>query len=140
LRPAPPAAAPRPPGRRDRAAAGWRRGPGGPAPRGGARGADGDGGGRGCGLADATGGEHERQRDDEGCLAEHGDPPRVQAVLAVVGQQELAEARPSALAGIGEKDAELLAQALGIKTIRDMANSKFFKWARAIVIAADLEE
>ena len=54
--------------------------------------------------------------------------------------KELAEAPPSALAGISEKDAELLAQALGIKTIRDLANNKFFKWARAIVIAADLEE
>jgi len=54
--------------------------------------------------------------------------------------KKLAEAPPSALAGISEKDAELLAQALGIKTIRDMANNKFFKWARAIVIAADLEE
>ena len=54
--------------------------------------------------------------------------------------KELAEAPPSALAGVSEKDAELLAQALGIRTIRDMANSKFFKWARAIVIAADVEE
>ena len=54
--------------------------------------------------------------------------------------KEIAEAPPSALAGVSEKDAELLAQAFGIKTIRDMANSKFFKWARAIVIAADVEE
>ena len=54
--------------------------------------------------------------------------------------KEIAEAPPSALAGVSEKDAELLAQALGITTIRDMANSKLFKWAQAIVIAADLEE
>jgi hypothetical protein len=53
--------------------------------------------------------------------------------------KEIAEAPVSALAGVTEKDAELLAQAFGIKTVRDMANSKFFKWARAIVIAADLE-
>ena len=54
--------------------------------------------------------------------------------------KELAEAPVSALAGVTEKDAERLAQALGIKTIRDMANNKSFKWARASVIAADLEE
>jgi len=52
----------------------------------------------------------------------------------------VAEAPVSALAGVSEKDAELLAQAFGIRTIRDMANSKSFKWARAVVIAADLEE
>ena len=54
--------------------------------------------------------------------------------------KETAEAPVSALAGVSEKDAELLSQAFGIKTIRDMANSKPFKGARAIVIAADLEE
>lgn len=54
--------------------------------------------------------------------------------------REIAEAPVSALAGVTEKDADLLAQAFGIKTIRDLANNKPFKWARAIVIAADLEE
>ena len=54
--------------------------------------------------------------------------------------KEVAEAPVSALAGVTEQDAELLAQAFGIQTIRDLANHKPFKWARAIVIAADVEE
>ena len=54
--------------------------------------------------------------------------------------KEVAEAPVSALAGVTEKDAELLAQAFGIKTIRDLANSQPLQWARAVVIAADLEE
>jgi hypothetical protein len=53
--------------------------------------------------------------------------------------KEIAEAPVSALAGVTEQDAELLAQAFGIETERDMANSKLFKWGRAIVIAADLD-
>jgi hypothetical protein len=46
--------------------------------------------------------------------------------------KEVAEAPVSALAGVTEKDAELLAQAFGIKTIRDLTNDKHHKWARAI--------
>jgi hypothetical protein len=54
--------------------------------------------------------------------------------------KEVAEAPVSALAGVTEEEGELLAQAFGIKTVRDLANDKHFKWARAIVIAADLED
>jgi hypothetical protein len=60
-----------------------------------------------------------------------------------VGRQSfkaLAEAPPSTLAGVNQQDAERLAQALGIRSIRAMANSQVFKLARAMVIAADLKE
>lgn len=36
--------------------------------------------------------------------------------------KDLAEAPPSALAGVTEQDAERLAQAFGIKTVRDIAS------------------
>ena len=54
--------------------------------------------------------------------------------------KELVKAPVSALQGVSDNDAKLLAEAFGIKTIGDLANNKFFKWARAIVLAADLEE
>jgi predicted RecB family nuclease len=53
--------------------------------------------------------------------------------------RELADAPVAALAGVTEADAKRLEEAFGIKTVRDLANNKYFKWARAIVIAADLE-
>ena len=62
------------------------------------------------------------------------------AVSAVRGSRVVAEAPVSALAGVTEKDAELLAQAFGIKTIHALVNNNPSKWARAIVIAANLEE
>ncbi len=45
---------------------------------------------------------------------------------------ELLRAPVSALKGVSKRDGELLDDAFGIKTIGDLANSKFFKWAEAI--------
>jgi hypothetical protein len=54
--------------------------------------------------------------------------------------KELADSPVDALAGISASDAKLLAAAFGVKTIRDLANLKYTKWARAIVTLADQEE
>lgn len=53
--------------------------------------------------------------------------------------KELADAPVDALAGVSAKDAEALMAAFGVKTIRDLANLKYSKWARAIVTLADQE-
>jgi hypothetical protein len=50
--------------------------------------------------------------------------------------QELANAPVSALSGVTEKDAELLKEAFGIKTIKDMGTNKYFRWAQAIATLA----
>lgn len=52
---------------------------------------------------------------------------------------EIAGAPPSALEGITEEHDKLLAQ-LGIKTVRDLAEWKYFGWAHAIVELAKLEQ
>lgn len=49
---------------------------------------------------------------------------------------ELAKAPVAALAGVSEADAAALQQALGIKTIADLANNKFVRWAQAITALA----
>jgi hypothetical protein len=54
--------------------------------------------------------------------------------------KELADAPVDALQGVSAKDAEALKAAFGVKTIRDLANLKYAKWARAIAILADHEE
>lgn len=54
--------------------------------------------------------------------------------------KELAEAPVDALQGVSAKDAEALKNAFNVKTIRDLANLKYSKWARAIVALADQEE
>ena len=46
---------------------------------------------------------------------------------------ELAEAPIDAIAGISKGDAEALAQALRIKTIRDLAENKYVLIAQAVV-------
>lgn len=53
--------------------------------------------------------------------------------------KELADAPVSAIAGITEKDADLLKQAFNVKTVRDLAHLKYVKWAQAIVTAAEVE-
>ncbi|MFN0029463.1 MAG: hypothetical protein ACKV2O_20105 [Acidimicrobiales bacterium] len=45
---------------------------------------------------------------------------------------ELAKAPVTALQGVSDADGEALAKALGIKTIGDLANNKFVRWAQAI--------
>ena len=54
--------------------------------------------------------------------------------------KEIADAPVDALQGVSEKDAELLKQAFNVKTVRDLANLKYAKLARAIVTLADTEE
>ncbi len=46
---------------------------------------------------------------------------------------ELLDAPVAALAGVSEGDAEHLEAAFGIKTVRDLGTSKYFKLASALV-------
>jgi hypothetical protein len=54
--------------------------------------------------------------------------------------KEVADAPVDALQGVSENDAKLLKEAFNVKTIRDLANLKYVKWAQAIVTLADTEE
>ena len=47
--------------------------------------------------------------------------------------EELADAPVDALQGVSAGDAELLEKAFKIKTIRDLAENKYFRWAQGIV-------
>jgi hypothetical protein len=51
----------------------------------------------------------------------------------------IADAPVDALQGISERQATLLQEAFRIKTVRDLANNRFFRTARGIVILADTE-
>lgn len=53
--------------------------------------------------------------------------------------KELADAPVSALAGVSEADAELLAKAFKVKTVRDLAQLKYVRWAQAIVALGEVE-
>ncbi len=53
--------------------------------------------------------------------------------------REIAAAPVSALQGVTEKDAELLQQAFGVKTVGDLGKLKFARWAAAIAVLAELE-
>jgi hypothetical protein len=46
---------------------------------------------------------------------------------------ELLDSPVSALAGVSDGDAEHLATAFGIKTVRDLGTNKYFKLAQALV-------
>lgn len=46
--------------------------------------------------------------------------------------EELAEAPVDALQGVSKSDAELLEKAFKIRTIRDLAENKHFRWAQGI--------
>jgi hypothetical protein len=46
---------------------------------------------------------------------------------------EVLDAPVSALAGVSDGDAEHLASAFGIKTVRDLGANKYFKLAQALV-------
>ena len=54
--------------------------------------------------------------------------------------KELADAPVDAPAGVSENDAKLLKEAFNVKTVRDLANLKYVKWAQAIVTLADTEQ
>lgn len=51
--------------------------------------------------------------------------------------QEVADAPVAALAGVSENAAELIKQALGIKTIRQLGTNQYFLAAQAIANLAD---
>jgi hypothetical protein len=51
--------------------------------------------------------------------------------------EEILEASPAALAGVTEKDAELLQQALSIRTVRDLGSNKHFALAGVLVALAN---
>ncbi len=53
---------------------------------------------------------------------------------------EILAASPAALAGVSEKDAELLKQAFGIASIKDMATNKFFLTAQALANLAAVKK
>lgn len=54
--------------------------------------------------------------------------------------KEILEAPVSALAGVSEKDGQLLEEALQIKTVGDLAKNKYFIWAQAISALSETEE
>ncbi len=54
--------------------------------------------------------------------------------------KEIADAPVDALEGVSASDAELLQKAFNVKTIRDLANLKYVKWAQAIVALSDIEQ
>ena len=54
--------------------------------------------------------------------------------------KELVNSPVDALQGVSEGDAKLLLEAFNVKTIGDLANLKYVKWAQAIVNLADTEE
>jgi hypothetical protein len=49
---------------------------------------------------------------------------------------DLAAAPVSALQGLSEADGEVLAKAIGVKTVHDLATNKFVLWAQAINVLA----
>jgi len=53
--------------------------------------------------------------------------------------KELVNAPVSALQGVSEGDAEKLKDAFKIKTIKQLANLKYVRWAQAIVTLSEVE-
>jgi len=53
--------------------------------------------------------------------------------------REIANASPSVLQGVSEKDATLLREAFAIRTVRDLATNRYFLWAQAITTLAEQE-
>ena len=47
--------------------------------------------------------------------------------------KEVLDASPAALAGVTDKDAELLAEAFGIKTVRQLGENRFLAVAAVLV-------
>ena len=46
--------------------------------------------------------------------------------------KEILDASPAALAGVTDKDAQLLDEAFGVKTVRQLGENKFFAVAAAL--------
>jgi len=54
--------------------------------------------------------------------------------------KELVNAPVDALQGLSAGDAKLLYDAFKVKTVGDLANLKYVRWAQAIVALADTEQ
>lgn len=54
--------------------------------------------------------------------------------------KELADAPVQIIAGVSASDAEQLKLIFGVKTVRDLANLKYVKWAQAVVTLAEMEQ
>ncbi|TGN17318.1 hypothetical protein [Leptospira idonii] len=54
--------------------------------------------------------------------------------------KEIADAPVDALQGVSEGDAKHLKEAFNVKTVKDLANLKYVKWAQAIVTLAETEK
>lgn len=54
--------------------------------------------------------------------------------------KEIADSPVDALQGVSEGDAQKLKDAFNVKTVRDLAELKYVKWAQGIVALADTEE
>ena len=52
--------------------------------------------------------------------------------------KELADAPVDALQGVSEGDAVKLKESFNVKTIRDLANLKYVRWAQAITTLAEV--
>lgn len=50
---------------------------------------------------------------------------------------ELADAPVAALQGVSDSDAEHLAAAFNIKTVKDLGTNKYFLWAQAVATLAE---
>ncbi|CAL9494743.1 hypothetical protein OOK44_17415 [Streptomyces cellulosae] len=46
--------------------------------------------------------------------------------------QEILDAPVAALKGVSDRDGELLQEAFGVKTVADLANLKYVRWAQAL--------
>lgn len=53
---------------------------------------------------------------------------------------EILQAPVAALKGLSDGDAEKLKEAFNVKTVEDLANLKYVKWAQAIAALAATEE
>ena len=54
--------------------------------------------------------------------------------------KEIADAPVACLQGVSDRMGEALLEALKVKTVRDLANNKYVKWAQAITALADCED
>ena len=53
--------------------------------------------------------------------------------------KEIANSPVDAISGVSEGDAKLLKEAFNVKTVSDLANLKYVKWAQAICTLAEGE-
>jgi hypothetical protein len=53
--------------------------------------------------------------------------------------KEIVHAPVDAIQGVSENDAKLLKEAFNVKTVSDLANLKYVKWAQAICTLAEGE-